>query len=178
MAQTLAFNARLPVLLGASPFYMTPDAPIGSGIEFSEEDYIKARLTAMANIGGGFEREDIYTLFVATRIINFLKGLPLQGRAALADLLKRSWREGRTEIGIQLLRRLAEEQTLYFATKRRLVANEKFNSALFFRVLAETKVIGCLNGASIDVNNGFELRVPGFEFSSPEPETRNPECCS
>jgi radical SAM superfamily enzyme YgiQ (UPF0313 family) len=170
MAQTLAFNARLPVLLGASPFYMTPDAPIGSGIEFSEEDYMKARLTAMAKIGAGFEREDIYTLFVATRIINFLKGLPLGGRAALAELLKRSWREGRTEIGIQLLRRLAEEQTLYFATKQGLIANEKFNSALFFRVLAETKVIGCLNGASIDVNDVEPSQLSEFGFGTSDAE--------
>src|SRR5262245_36050449 len=32
MIQTLAFNARLPVLLGASPFYLTPDAPIAHGL--------------------------------------------------------------------------------------------------------------------------------------------------
>ena len=31
MIQTLAFNARLPVLLGASPFYQTPNAPIARG---------------------------------------------------------------------------------------------------------------------------------------------------
>ena len=33
MIQTLAFNARLPVLLGASPFYRTPNAPIARGVE-------------------------------------------------------------------------------------------------------------------------------------------------
>ena len=48
MIQTLAFNARLPVLLGASPFYQTPNAPIARGLELTEEDYVKARLTALA----------------------------------------------------------------------------------------------------------------------------------
>jgi radical SAM superfamily enzyme YgiQ (UPF0313 family) len=159
MAQTLAFNARLPVLLGASPFYMTPDAPIARGVQFSEEDYVKARLTAMSRAGDSFNRQDIYTLFIVTRIINFLKGIPLAGRATLGNLIERRWDDGRTELGFQLLRRLLEERTLYFATKQGLVVNDKFNSALFFRVLAETKVIGCLNGTAIDLSNGLEPRA-------------------
>ena len=48
MIQTLAFNARLPVLLGASPFYQTPNSPIARGLELNESDFIKARLTALA----------------------------------------------------------------------------------------------------------------------------------
>ena len=77
MIQTLAFNARLPVLLGASPFYRTPASPIARGLDLTEEDYVKARLTAMAVETDEFRREDIYTLFITTRIINFLKGLRL-----------------------------------------------------------------------------------------------------
>jgi len=77
MIQTLALNARLPVLLGASPFYRTPAAPIARGLHLVEADFIKARLTALAIETDSFSRDDIYTLFVTTRIINFLKGLPL-----------------------------------------------------------------------------------------------------
>jgi len=77
MIQTLAFNARLLVLLGASPFYRTPAAPIARGLTLTEQDYVKARLTALAIQTDNFSRDDIYTLFVATRVINFLKGLPL-----------------------------------------------------------------------------------------------------
>src|SRR4029077_7569780 len=83
MIQTLAFNARLPVLLGASPFYRTPASPIARGLELSERDYIRARLTALAIETEGFRREDLYTLFATTRIINFLKGLPLVASANL-----------------------------------------------------------------------------------------------
>ena len=61
MIQTLAFNARLPVLLGASPFYQTPNAPIARGLELTEKDYVKARLTALAIETDQFSRDDIYT---------------------------------------------------------------------------------------------------------------------
>src|ERR1041385_6221091 len=74
MIQTLAFNARLPVLLGASPFYRTPNAPIARGHDLDTKDFVRARLTALGIENANFTRDDIYTLFVITRIINFLKG--------------------------------------------------------------------------------------------------------
>src|SRR4030095_2335257 len=83
MIQTLAFNARLPVLLGASPFYRTPNSPIARGLHLNEADFVKARLTALAIETENFSRDDIYTLFVTTRIINFLKGVPISGHASL-----------------------------------------------------------------------------------------------
>jgi radical SAM superfamily enzyme YgiQ (UPF0313 family) len=153
MAQTLAFNARLPVLLGASPFYLTPEAPIARGHRFTPEDYTRSRLSALGTDDS--KRADVYTLFIATRIINFLKRLPLRSPATLSELFERSWNDPRTELGIRLLRRLVEERKLYCATKHALIPNEKFNGALFFRVLAETRVIGCLTGASIDVTNSL-----------------------
>ncbi len=75
MAQTLVFSARLPVLQGASPFYLTPGSPIQRhlGIELTEADHFRARLTAMAWEGRDFTRDDVYTLFITTRILNFLK---------------------------------------------------------------------------------------------------------
>ena len=87
MIQTLAFNARLPVLLGASPFYRTPDAPIARGTRSHRADYVRARLTAMAIETDAFSRDEIYTLFVTTRIINFLKGLSLSSSTDLETLV-------------------------------------------------------------------------------------------
>ncbi|MBA4394140.1 MAG: B12-binding domain-containing radical SAM protein, partial [Desulfobacca sp.] len=76
MVRTLCLNAELPVLLGASPFYLTPGTPIsGRFSKPTEEDIFKARLTAMAIESDHFQREELYTLFVTTRIINFIKGL-------------------------------------------------------------------------------------------------------
>jgi radical SAM superfamily enzyme YgiQ (UPF0313 family) len=151
MIQTLAFNARLPVLLGASPFYQTPNSPIARHLDFTADDYLRSRLTAMAVETDGFEREDIYTLFITTRIINFLKGLPLSSSARLTDLLTRSWADKRLRIGFDLLKRLIETQRLYFRAKNGLIENEKFKSEVFLRVLSEAGEITCRNGNSIAV---------------------------
>jgi radical SAM superfamily enzyme len=151
MIQTLAFNARLPVLLGASPFYLTPASPIARGLDLTVEDYVKARLTAIAIETDQFRREDIYTLFVATRIINSLKGLGLSASTNLDALIDRSWPEDRTRIGFELLRLLRETNRLYFWTSKGLRENEKFESEIFFRVLRQAGTIGCQNGRSIAV---------------------------
>jgi radical SAM superfamily enzyme YgiQ (UPF0313 family) len=149
MIQTLAFNARLPVLLGASPFYRTPAAPIARGLILKEEDYVKARLTALAIETDNFSRDDIYTLFVATRVINFLKGLPIDKSAALDRLFDYPWASQRTGLGMNLLKRLTETGRLSFSTRDGLRENQRFRPELFSRVLAQAGAIGCLNGESI-----------------------------
>jgi radical SAM superfamily enzyme YgiQ (UPF0313 family) len=151
MIQTLAFNARLPVLLGASPFSRTPASPIARGVSLREADYIKARLTAMAVETDRFKREDIYTLFVTTRIINFLKGLTLTSSANLTELLEHSWMDQRTQIGFELLQRLAETRRLYFWTKQGLVENKKFKPDILWRVLSEAGEVTCQNGKRVSL---------------------------
>src|SRR5919109_1294818 len=153
MIQTLAFNARLPVLLGASPFYRTPASPIARARHLTQKDYVKARLTAMAVETDAFRREDIYTLFITTRIINFLKGLDLADSADLDALLDCSWPDDRTRIGFELLRLLRATNRLYFWTTKGLRQNEKCEPEVFFRVLDQAGVIGCQNGHRILVGN-------------------------
>jgi radical SAM superfamily enzyme YgiQ (UPF0313 family) len=155
MIQTLAFNARLPVLLGASPFYRTPDAPIARGLELTEKDYVKARLTAMAIETETFCREDIYTLFIATRVLNFLKGLPLTSSVHLTALLHQRWSDHKTRIGFELMKILAETNRLYFWAKTGLIENRKFKPEVFLRVLSETGEIACQNGKKIMVGNSL-----------------------
>jgi radical SAM superfamily enzyme YgiQ (UPF0313 family) len=149
MIQTLACNAQLPVLLGASPFYRTPDTPIARGLELTESDYVRARLTAMAIETEGFCRDDLYTLFVTTRIVNFLKGLPLSSSIELKTLLKQHSFTPRTEIGFELLRKFAESGRMYFWTGRGLIENKHFRAELFRRVLAQAGTVTCQNGKSI-----------------------------
>ena len=151
MIQTLAFNTRLPVLLGASPFYLTPASPMARGLDFTEKDYVKARLTAMAIETDEFRRADIYTLFITTRIINFLKGLRLSASTDVNALLDYSWSDDRTRIGFELLRLLRETSRLYFWTTKGLRENEKFEPEVFFRVLDQAEEIGCQNGQRIIV---------------------------
>lgn len=160
MIQTLAFNARVPVLLGASPFYQTPNAPIARGIDFTEDDCLRSRLTALGVETKSFDREDIYTLFVSTRIINFLKGLPVSSDTELTALLSRASPDRRSEIGFALLSRMAETQQLYFWTRNGSVENEKFRTEIFLRVLSEAGEIACLNGSRIEVAEFAESVAP------------------
>jgi hypothetical protein len=149
MIQTLAFNARLPVLLGASPYYQTPNAPIARGLALTEEDYVKARLTAIAIETEEFSRDDIYTLFVTTRILNFLKGLPLASAADLTDLLGGVWSDERTRIGFELLKNLVETGRLRFWTQQGFIENIRFKPELLARVLSVFGELMCQNGRSI-----------------------------
>jgi len=169
MIQTLAFNARLSVLLGASPFYRTPDAPIARGLDFTEEDYLRARLTAMAVETREFSREDIYTLFITTRIINFLKGLPLSCSTDLTEVLSRHWNDARTQIGFELLKRLAQSRVLCFWAKKGLVENKKFKTELFLRVLQEAGEISCQNGSKIAVREFARSPAPREALASLSP---------
>jgi len=151
MIQTLAFNARLPVLLGASPFYQTPNAPISRGVDLTETDFVKARLTALAIESESFCRDDIYTLLVTTRIVNFLKGLVIRESTNLMELMTRRWPEPRTRIGFDLLQQLCETGRLSFSTAQGLVENRKFRTDLLARVLREIGAIRGQHGATISV---------------------------
>ena len=160
MVQTLAFNASLPVLLGASPFYLTPDAPIAGGFRFSEDDYVRARLTAMAIETDDFRREDIYTLFITTRIINFLKGLPVTASTDLMDLINQPWLSQRTRIGFEVLKLLTGTGRLFFWTKKGLVENLQFKTELFLRVLLQAGEIACQGRHRIAVANFTRSLAP------------------
>ena len=149
MLQTMAFNARLPVLLGASPFYRIPNSPIAHGIELNETDFVKARLTALAIETKSFSRDDIYTLFVTTRIINFLKGLPITETVSLGDLMTHSWPDSRTRIGFALLRQLITTGILSAWTKNGPVENKRFSSELCQRVLEQAGEVSVRSGGKI-----------------------------
>ncbi len=159
MIQTLAFNARLPVLLGASPFYRTPHSPIARGLALSEADFVKARLTALAIETENFDRDDIYTLFVTTRIINFLKGLPVGSATALNALIGAPAGNRAAAIALPLLQELLTSRRLYSWTRQGLVENRKFRSHLFFRVLADARFVGCRNGQRIGVDSFADDRT-------------------
>ncbi len=151
MIQTLAFNARLPVLLGASPFYRTPNSPIARGLDLTETDFVQARLTALAIETEHFQRDDIYTLFVTTRIINFLKGLPVAGSASVEELIHQSWLDPRASIGFAILEGLGQNTPMRLCTKTGMVENARFKTSLLIDVLSCAKQIMCQSSSYIDV---------------------------
>jgi len=145
MIQTLVFNARLPVLLGASPFYLTPGSRVSDNFPEPEEgDFVKARLTAMAVETAHFGREDLYTLFVTSRIINFLKGIPCEKREmTLAEALCAARSQGkRAALGAELLGKILREKQLCAATKNDFRPLSRFRSDLFLRIWSSLEHIG------------------------------------
>ena len=165
MIQTLVFNARQPVLMGASMFYMTPNSPIAKPFgEMSEENIFKSRLTAMAWETDAFKREDIYTLFITTRILNFLKGLSIDGGGRprqevtgtdpydLQGVLEvASQSGGRSALGVEILEKLLAGEGLFAATNKGLQPVLKFKSELFFKIWNQLGYITTQAGQCISV---------------------------
>jgi radical SAM superfamily enzyme YgiQ (UPF0313 family) len=157
MIQTQTFAARLPILLGASMFYLTPNSHIAKNFpERTEEDILKSRLTAMAIETENFKREDLYTLFITTRIINFLKGLKLLEGSALEEAFLWARGEGdRARLGADLFEKLLMEKTLHAATRQGLKPLLKFKQDLFFRVWNNLEHITTLNGKIIKIDSSL-----------------------
>jgi len=152
MVDTMALMAGLPVLLGASIFYLTPGSPLAKEIpERSERDIFRARSTAMAVETDHFRREDLYTLFVTARIINFMKGLPLCGNeVSLEEALQVACDLGhRSKIGAELVAHLLREKRLYAATRQGLKPLPRFRWDLFSRVFRKAGLIRTRQGALI-----------------------------
>jgi uncharacterized radical SAM superfamily protein len=152
MVKTMALLARLPVLLGVSIFYLTPGCPMARGFPATKDsDAFKARSTAMAMETDRFCRDDLYTLFITARIVNFLKGLKVgSGPVSLGQALGFAGTQGkRARIGSDLLRRLLEERKLHAATAQGQILLPRFRSELFFGVSEEAGFIRTQEGGTI-----------------------------
>jgi hypothetical protein len=155
MMRTLGLNAGLPVLLGASPYYLTPGTSLAKQFpEPTEADIVKTRLTAMAIETADFKREEIYTLFVATRIINFFKGLRFDEKAiTFQEALRIARKTGnRSALGTDLLERLWADGRLYAATKEGFRILPRFKSEVFFDLWSRLNEIKTQEGKVIKIN--------------------------
>jgi len=137
MVESLLTLARLPVLIGVSIFYLTPGTIIAEKFApMTPKDIFLSRSTAMAIETDGVRRRDLYTLFIAARIINFLKGLEFDGQNQSLDelLTDGAGKDQRTRLGLEVLRRLLEEQKLYAATGNGLQVIPEFAPELFMQL--------------------------------------------
>jgi hypothetical protein len=162
MISTMALMARLPVIIGASIFYLTPGCALAAeSPPFTPEDLVRARSTAMARVNEHVSRDDLYSLFISARIVNFLKGIPLPSRQnTLKDALDGARGFGRrVRIGAELLERLFCEKRLYAATGngRRLLS--RFRPEVFFRVCEEAGYLRTRQGAVIVLGGWRDLAV-------------------
>lgn len=137
MVRTTALLAGLPVLIGASVFYLPPGCPMAGPEDMSEQKMFRARSTAMAVDGDGFCRDDLYTLFLTARILNFLKSLCFQKKeVTMREALEAAkGTRGREHTGAELLETLLTEKRLYASTSKGYKPLPKFRPDLFFRVL-------------------------------------------
>ncbi|OQA58311.1 MAG: Ribosomal protein S12 methylthiotransferase RimO [Candidatus Omnitrophica bacterium ADurb.Bin277] len=149
MVKTLVLNARLPVLLGASPFYVPPGSPIGDSLN-EADPFTTARLTNLGIESAAFTREDIYTLFVTTRILNFLKGIPLQKDCRLETALKSAAKYSpRSRAGVFILKKLLREEPFSLWTPRGFRHQPFFKTELFHKAWASLDRIVTRQGRSV-----------------------------
>jgi len=156
MVQTMIFNSRLPVLLGVSPFYLTPRMPIAARFPpLTPEDMIRSRLTALGYQGSGHNRDDLYTLFITARIINFLKGLEFDKlRVSLNEIVCQSKNKStRAMSALKVLGSLVNEKILYAETAAGLKPIHKFKIHLFFDLWQKLEYITTRSNCRIQLEN-------------------------
>jgi len=133
MIETLVYLATLPVLIGASIFYLIKDTGIEKRYPLTSAQEIKlGRLTSIYQKKYPFNQSDIFTLFITTRIINFLKsGLFKDDQANLSDLLRSPTLDNRVQIGMEQLQSIFQGQGYYIHNKKGKTLVKTFNTDLF-----------------------------------------------
>jgi len=152
--ETLVYLARLPVLVGASPFYLPPGSPLaGASPEPTGSDLVRARLTALGTGPDEGARDAVYTLFVTARIVNFLKGLSTEGHeVSLVHALSQATKEGgRVALGSEILGRLLTDGILFGAARDGLRPLPRFRVELFRRVWSRLGSVGALDRGCLRV---------------------------
>lgn len=154
MAETLAYLGRLPVLIGASPFYLPPGSPLARGRPPPDEaSLVRARLTALGADPDPSARDPVYTLFVTARILNFLKGLPTGGGrvSLIAALAATRARGGREALGAELLERLLADKVLLGAAGDELRPLPRFLFPVFLAAWSALGRVGTQDGGKLEL---------------------------
>jgi radical SAM superfamily enzyme YgiQ (UPF0313 family) len=143
MAEGMIFLSRLPVLIGVSTFYLTPRTEIAALFPpMAERDIFRSRSTAMAYPSKECDRDDLFTLFTTARIINFLKGLRMEGsQMHLEEFLQEQSGDERTLLGSKVLKKLLSEKKLYTWNKGKFSEHGRFKYRTFERVWQQLDLI-------------------------------------
>jgi radical SAM superfamily enzyme YgiQ (UPF0313 family) len=135
MIQTIILTSHLPVLLGLSPFYLTPGTPVSANFKpLNSKEMICSRSAALGFDGTGHNRDDLYTLMITGRIINFLKGLELTDAEVSLNSLFKLYKTDitRTTGALKLLQGLIADRILFADTAEGRRPVKKFKVNLFF----------------------------------------------
>lgn len=154
MVQTLTFASQLPILLGASMFYLTPNSPIAKDFSYRDEkDRFLSRLTSMHIETYQMKRDQIYSLFVTTRIINFLKSFELDCDVHIDELLSIKFEDKEKVRGVNLLKKLIIERKLFADLGKEYKELKKFNVDIFENVFKRLPYIKTQNNYKIEMVN-------------------------
>ena len=135
MINTIVTLAKLPVLIGVSVFYLTPGTKIARSFpKMSENDLFRSRSTAMAITSDTCSRENLYTLFIVARIINFIKGLKTCNNQSFEQIRQQNEWQGRVQSGLGILEKLLTENILLANLNDATSVVEKFDAQLFYDV--------------------------------------------
>ncbi|NLD37583.1 MAG: B12-binding domain-containing radical SAM protein [Desulfatiglans sp.] len=141
MIGSLELLASLPLTVGASPFYLLPGSRLAEGISFDRERMIKARLTAL-----GGNAQDVYTLFILSRIINFIKTLPVTRDMDIGEVL-RIPSQGREAIGKTILERFFKNGEFHVCLSgERFELNKGINPSILNHLGTTIKTIMAKSG--------------------------------
>jgi radical SAM superfamily enzyme YgiQ (UPF0313 family) len=146
MIDSLDLLASLPLTVGASPFYLLPGSKFAEGITFDRERMIQARLTAL-----GGNAQDIYTLFILSRVINFIKTLPISRDMDIDEVLNMP-SQGREGIGKTILEKYFRDGELcMYLSGNRFEPNEGINPSILKHLGTTIKTIVTKNGCTINI---------------------------
>jgi radical SAM superfamily enzyme YgiQ (UPF0313 family) len=149
MLQTLAFNAQQPVLLGASMYYDAPSIAKERKYQ-SDEAMFKIRLSAMAIESDEVKREDVYSLFVTTRILNFLKGLTFEHDMTWSEILKYYQHQPEAQDLARIQQVLAGHELKARDPEETILS--KFKSSILLNVLQRCSWVMTQSGHRISIN--------------------------
>ena len=155
MRQTLIFLSRLPVRIGPSPFYPVPGSPLYDNQPgFTGAELVRARLTAFSQETSDCSRDQLYTLFLTARILNFLKGLVIPAAELSLGVLFKEWKSesAKDSLGWELLQLLLREGILYVPASKRRHRLEHFQAELFFHIWRSLDYIQTIKGQKLRVN--------------------------
>ncbi|PIE35028.1 B12-binding domain-containing radical SAM protein [candidate division KSB3 bacterium] len=162
MIDTLVTNIQLPVLLGASMLYVTPNMPIIKRFPalVKTDSFVSSRLTSMAIETEHLSRDELFTLFITTRILNFLKGLDvIEESCSLVEALHIAEKDGgRAAIGSEILRQLFAQRQLFAMVGKELKPIRRFQAELFVTIWSKLQGVCTQQGHIIhDLQRAFSL---------------------
>ncbi len=156
MTRTLALLAQLPLLIGASIFYLAPGSALWEKGRGQVGQLKFARLTALPTHSGLVSRDDLYTLLVTARILNFLKSLHLghwSAEISLDHVLDQAT-DDRSKLGARLLRTVLNDGRLLAWDGRQDRPLDRFQPDVFRRVWSQIGAIQTLRGKTIVTEPG------------------------